>query len=254
MPLFQTLVLISFLGLSSAFSPTTLSNCLQRQYPIPSQIQVLSTGKPDAGAVESEVEALLRKAKELRAEAQEDEEHLHSKLIQKKTLHDQELDDAINQLFPLDDEHNSDVIVQNLRKCQFSTDKMKDVVTRIHEREVAARGLQHVESKTQSDTGNVKFEVVSSPDELELQKMTGLVDRLTAAAEVLDEEYWKEKRIQGEDLKLHHTDVVHWTKGDLAKILKQKAGNLGREHTDQFKKRSSDYYDAARRKKSDSDK
>ena len=260
------LISIKWISYSTAFIPTTLSTYRRkneaRKMGFDVQTYVASTETSDAGAMESEVEALLRKARELRAEAEAAEEHLHSELILKKTLHDVELDDAIQQLFPPlsqrvsqeNDAHIVNTIVENVRQHQFSTEKLKNIVTRLHEREVAARGLQHVECKTQSDTGHVKFEVVSEPDEAELEKVVGLVDWLTEAAEVIDEEFWKEKRTHGEKLKLHHSDMIHWTKGNLAKILKERAGFLGREHTDQFKNRLAEYYNAARRKKQKSDR
>lgn len=238
-----------------------------------------STEYPDREKVrsesESEIDALLRKARELRAEAQAEEEQLHSTLIEKKLCHDEEMDDAINQIFyprlqlrkqnqsnanigheePLD-YGDKEHIVHRLRQCQFSTEKLKDIVTRLHEREIKARGLQHVETKRYGEVGkHVKFEVVKSPneDKEELQKVVGLVDRLIAAAAVIDEDYWKEKRVQGEKMKLHHSDIEHWTMGNLAKILKDRADNLGREHSEQFKTRLAEYYEAARRKDIDDD-
>ena len=210
-----------------------------------------ATATDNAGfeAKESEVEKLLRKARELRQEAEAAEEDLHSTLIEKKSSHDQEVDAAIAKLFPQQgpDEHVQH-LVDRLHECQFSTSKLQDVVTRLHEREIAARGLKHVESKKHGDSGHVSFEVVSSPNESELHKVDGLVNTLIQAASLVDEEYWKKKRVQGEKLKLHHSDKIHWTTGNLASILKERAGFLGREHSEQFQKRMAEYYEAARRK------
>lgn len=248
---------------------------------VPPQTFVVSQSFPRSGrqsslqsTTESEVEALLRKARELRAQAQQDEAQLHSTLIEKKQEHDNDTDAVIDKLFPASDGYlpklkiDADdkqkeayrqkegqivnAIVDRLHQHQYSTDKLKDVVSRLVEREVSARGLKHVEPNTLQ--GHVAFEVVASPNDEELKRVEGLAERLVEAAKVIDEEYWKEKRVKGEDLKLHHSDVIHWTTGNLSTILKEKLGFLGREHDEQFKKRSEDYYEAARRKDKDEKK
>jgi len=240
----------------NAFSPTVSTGygLNDKNILILTRAYGTATDNTESGAVESEVERLLRKARELRQEAEAAEVGLHSDLIDKKCSHDQKIDAAIDQLFPSSDlkAHNGEefyvqAVVERLREHKFSTDKLKDVVGRLHEREVAARGLQHVESKT-LQAGHVFFEVVSSPDENKLHEVEGLVGTLVDAAKIIDEEYWKKKRVEGEKLKLHNSDKAHWTTGNLATILGEKVGFLGREHSEQFKKRMAEYYEAARKK------
>lgn len=231
---------------ANVFNTNTIHEIRSSYYSILSATATDNTGFE---AKESEIEKLLRKARELRQEAEAAEKDLHSTLIDKKSCHDQEIDTAIAKLFPHQgtDEHVQHV-VDRLHECQFSTKKLQDVVTRLHEREIAARGLKHVESKKHDDSGHVSFEVVSSPNESELHKVNGLVDTLIEAASLVDEEYWKKKRVQGEKLKLHHSDKIHWTTGNLASILQERVGFLGREHSEQFQKRMAEYYESARRK------
>lgn len=246
----------------SAFSPTvTRSNLSSHKDTLDLTKRFgTATDSTEPGAVESEVEKLLRKARELRQEAEAAEEGLHNDLIEKKSSRDQKLDAAIDQLFPSIELKSKNAenffvqtVVERLHEHKFSTDKLQDVVERLHEREVAARGLQHVESKKMS-AGHVLFEVVSSPDEKKLGEVEGLIDALVEAAKIIDEEYWKKKRVEGEKIKLHHSDKVHWTTGDLASILKERGAFLGREHSEQFQKRMAEYYEAARKKDEPKDK
>jgi len=210
---------------------------------------------------ESEAAKLLSYAKQIRAEAQAAEDQLHSSLIDKKSSHDKEMDAAIDKIFlPLsvserdnDNKEGKELLLisdvaQRLREIHYSTDKLKEIVIRLHERGVSARGLKHVESRKSSGSQRVVFEVVSSPNQMEFEKIQGLTDRLIAAAELLDKEFLEENTIRGEKVKLHQTERVTWTKGQLCSKLKEKANFLEREHSDQFKNRQKEYYDAAVKK------
>ena len=57
----------------------------------------------------------------------------------------------------------------------------------------------------------------------------------------------KNKQTKG-DKTSHHSEIMHWAAGDMAKTLSEKAKELRREHDGQFKKRQQEFYDAARKK------
>ena len=151
---------------------------------------------------ETEAERLLRKVRELRKEVKAGEDELHTTLIQRKKTRDAATDSTIAQLFPIvkaadgDDVAGGDgicALCDRLRERRLAADVLVRVVERLHEREVAARGLEHVEPSVHHD--QVTFVRVSQPDEAELRKVQGLVDRLIEAAEVLDGEFIEEKSV-----------------------------------------------------------
>jgi hypothetical protein len=170
--------------------------------PVPNTVQ---PAHPN-GAVElratadTEAERLLRKVRELRKEAKAGEDELHTTLIQRKKTRDAATDSIIAQLFPIvkvadgNDVSGGDgvcALCDRLRERRLAADVLVRVVERLHEREVAARGLEHVEPSVHHD--QVTFVRVAQPDEAELRKVQGLVDRLIEAAEVLDGEFIEEK-------------------------------------------------------------
>lgn len=198
-------------------------------------------------ATETEAEKLLRKAAELRKQVQDEEHEVHSTLLQRKKTRDAATDANIAQLFPGDsDDDGVCALCARLRDKRLATDMLERIVERLHEREVAARGLEHVEPSMHHD--QVSFKRVAQPNEAELSKIQGLVDRLIEAAEVLDKEFIEQKSKC--DGKITHSDIMHWGGGNTATILKDKAKDLGREHDEQFRKRLESFYDAAKRKHS----
>jgi len=206
----------------------------------------------DGGKQESEAEKLLRKARQLASEAAADEEVLRASLCEKKSSRNAKTDAFIDKLFPVETEADKDDVdvVNRLRAKSPSTDFLCRVVERLHEREIAAKGLQHVESS--SDTDHSQFRVVADPDEAELCRVEGLIDRIVVAAVTLDQERMARKSASGgEEGVVHHSEQVHWAAGNVGKILKDKVGDLRREHDDQFQKRQKSFYDAAKRKDKD---
>ena len=194
----------------------------------------------------SDAEALLAKARALREQAEEEEHKLHSTLIEKKNCQNVETDNVIQKLFPLNEEKvESDSAIKALAKRieehKLSTVMLERVVERLHEREIAARGLEHVEPSNHHD--QVQFIRVAKPQQEDLVRVQGLIQRLIDAAEVVDEKYLKREQNH------HHVDASHWSRGNLSKVLKEKAHFLGREHEDEFKKRLEEFYEAARKKK-----
>mmetsp|Transcript_22747 Transcript_22747/g.47244 ORF Transcript_22747/g.47244 Transcript_22747/m.47244 type:complete len:273 (+) Transcript_22747:391-1209(+) len=209
-----------------------------------------SSSKLSATAAESEAEALLRRARELKAAAAEAEKQVHNTLLDKKAQRDAETDKVIDNFFPHGGTDSSDMdldaLVHRIKTKRPSSDLLLRVVDRLHEREVAAQGLAHVEPSVHHD--HTEFQVVKSEvDEKELNRVSGLIDRLIDAANVLDEEWYKEKAAKGEKYKTHN-ELVHWSAGDVAKTLQEKAKDLRREHDETFKKRQEEYYAAARKK------
>lgn len=143
-------------------------------------------------ATETDAEQLLRKAAELRKQVQDEEHEVHSTLLQRKKTRDAATDAHIAQLFPGDSADDGVcALCARLRDKRLATDMLERIVERLHEREVAARGLEHVEPSMHHD--QVSFKRVAQPDEAELIKIQGLVDRLIEAAEVLDKEFIEQK-------------------------------------------------------------
>lgn len=189
-------------------------------------------------------EELLAKARALRQEAEAEESSLHSTLLQNKSKRDQETDELIKDLFS---NRNVRQVASKIQERRLSSMMLERVVDRLNEREIAARGLDHVEHGHSTGT----FERVREKDDKELKMVEGLIQTLIQAAEVVDETVLKEraeKEKRGEHVR-HTVDVTHWSSGALGKLLKEKAKFLGREHDEQWKKRMEDYYKATKKKK-----
>lgn len=191
----------------------------------------------------TDVEALLAKVRALREAAASAEGELQSDLLQKKKTKDDATDLIIEQLFPSAGDDGTALLCDRLREKRLASSMLVQIVERIHEREVAARGLEHVEHSVKQN--KVTFERVAKEDEAELAKVQGLVSRLIGAAEVLDKEFFEAKS-QGNE-KITNADLMHWGGGDMAGIIKQKAKELGREQSEQFQKRQQSFFDAATR-------
>lgn len=219
-----------------AFAPPTVTTTAHSPGKLAAPLH--ATAKADA-------ERLLRKARELREAVKESEDELHSTLIQRKKARDAATDSIIAELFPSPEEDDGTcALCDRLRQKRLASDMLVRIVERLHEREVAARGMEHVEPSLHHD--QVTFKRVAEPNETELVKIQGLVDRLTQAAEVLDKEFIEEKSECGGVIT--HADIMHWGGGDIAGIIKDKANELGREHDEQFQKRLESFYEAAKRK------
>lgn len=189
-------------------------------------------------------EELLAKAHALRQEAEAEESSLHSTLLQNKSKRDQETDEVIKDLFS---NRNVRQVASKIQERRLSSMMLERVVDRLNEREIAARGLDHVEHGHSTGT----FERVREKDDKELKMVEGLIQTLIQAAEVVDEIVLKEraeKEKRGENVR-HTVDFTHWSSGELGKHLREKAKFLGREHDEQWKKRMEDYYKAAKKKK-----
>ena len=192
-----------------------------------------------------DAEALLRKARQLKLEAEAAEQALHKDLLEKKQCKDSDLDDCVDFLFPANG-NSMEGLVNRLKESHWSTDKLMQITKRIHEREISAQGKGYVQASLHRD--RTKFEKVSAVNREDLARVEGLIDRLIEAAEFIDEEYMAERRKSKEPKHLSHVDMDHWTVGDLAGNLRRQVGELRREHEDQFQQRLESFYEAQRKK------
>lgn len=208
---------------------------------------VLTSSSLSMSAI-SDAEEMLRKAKELRAQAEAEESNLHHTLLQKKNAQDEESDRIIDEILPSDLPPGQEGVFQvadALSEKRLSASCLVKVVKRLHEREIAAKGLAHVESSIHHT--HVKFEKVSKTDDDELKRVGGLIQVLIDAAAVLDDRVRTENEEKGRVK--HHVDREHWSSGELSQKLSDKVHFLGREHDEQFKSRLEEYYEAARKDK-----
>lgn len=225
-----------------------LSACFVESF-APLRVGTLANTKRNASSLSmsalSDAQALLAKARALREQADSDEHELHSTLIEKKKCQNSETDAVIEKLFPLNEADDSgpaavQARANRIEDLKLSTDMLKKVVERLHEREISARGLEHIESS--QNEKQVKFVKVESANEEELERVQGLILKLIAAADKIDEKYLKDEQ------KHHNADTSHWSRGSLGKVLTEKHHFLSREHDDSFKKRTKEYYEAAKKK------
>jgi hypothetical protein len=238
-----TILIATACSYSQAFTPTIILKTT------PSGATTAFT-RLHATEAETEVERLRRKARELLEEVKVAEDQLHSNLIQKKTTRDATTDSIIAYLFPSDDDGSVCELAGRLRTKRLASDTLVQIVERLHEREVAARGLEHVEP-SHHDQGGVTFKRVAEVNEAELNALQGCLDRLIEAAEVLDKEFINQKTECSQQIT--HSDIMHWGGGNISGIMKDKAKALGREHDEQFQKRLESFYEAAKRKHSKDD-
>lgn len=163
--------------------------------PLPCRIAVENCVSALHATAETDAERLLRKARELREAVKTGEDELHTALLEKKKTRDAATDSIIAQLFPNNPKDGDDggvcALCERLREKRLALDMLVRVVERLHEREVAARGLEHVEPSIHHD--NVTFKRVAQADDMELLYVQGLVDQLIEAAEILDSEFIRQK-------------------------------------------------------------
>lgn len=237
----MAVIAICLVNSGFAFTPTNIQqqqHTITRSYPF----------YPQRMTKEDDAQELLRKARELRQQAEEEENNLHKTLVTKKQEQAVQTDGIIDDIFPVHlpkGQAGIWKVAEVLEQKRFSAPCLERVVERLHEREIAARGLEHVEPSLHHP--NVKFERVADVNEEELRRVQGLIQLLIDAAAIVDEKVLKERHEKG--TATHHVDSTHWCSGELSKRLTEKAHFLGREHEEQFKSRLEEFYEAARRKK-----
>lgn len=196
----------------------------------------------------SEAQRLLQKARQLKAEAEAEAQALHETLLDQKQVKEKQLDKCIDALFPPSSPNDIPALVARLKELKYSTDKLLEIIVRLHEREMKAKGIHQVEAFFQHDT-HTGFERVSCEvNEAEVERISGMIDSLIAAAEQIDEEYMAEKRKSKNPKYLSHVEIEHWTVGECAATLSGKIRELRREHEQQFQERLRSFYEAQRKK------
>mmetsp|Transcript_41020 Transcript_41020/g.47947 ORF Transcript_41020/g.47947 Transcript_41020/m.47947 type:complete len:247 (-) Transcript_41020:173-913(-) len=187
----------------------------------------------------AEVEALLARARALRVDAESAEKDLQKNVIDKKSNKNSELDKNIDSLF-----FSGSEPIDKLRDKRLATDCLVGIVQRLHEREMIAKGLSHVEAVV-GDSDNMDFELVSTTDEEEVVRLEGLIDKLLETSAVLDNEF-RERESGNSSEKT--ADWSHYTHGQLEDTLREKANNVRREQSDQFKRRQEEFKESVVRK------
>jgi hypothetical protein len=207
---------------------------------ITSRISILLVSKQDdSTSTESEAEGFLRMARELREQAQHDEQKVHKELHAKRTAGDQQLDHWIKEL--LEHGKGTAAIVDGLHEKRPSMETLEHVVDRLHKRHIIALGKEHVQSEI--STTDAAFErVTHTKDEEEADRLIGLVESLLAAVQVLDEE------LQKKGAPIAHAESQHWGGDQTAQQLNNRWRELRREHEEQYLKRQESIVEAQRRK------
>lgn len=179
---------------------------------------------------ETEVEKLLRMAKELRAQAEQSEKNVHVKLADQKTDRNARLDGLVKHLFYGDGGtsiHGQAIVVQRLRAKKPSMDTLEKLVDRLDDLRDTALGYEHVE------TNNDKFERVSGEkNEMEALRIDTLTEGLLGALQVLDDEFQKKKK--GGTVTV--SELGHGG-GKSSKELRQRLKEKRRERDEQFQER-----------------
>ena len=210
---------------SWVFSPST--SCLGSTTPNPS----------------ADIERLLQKARDLRAQAQQDEHQVHVSMAKKQAVEDTKTDQLIDYLF-FDPTGGS--LVDRLHQKKLSIDTLERIVDRLDQREVIAEGNEHVQLVLKD--GLVTYERSSCQNEEERVKIQGKIEELIKGVSVLDEEFRQEKNTKGE-IYVAHTEDQHWGSDRRAERLTNRAHEIRREREDQFQKRLEEFNEAQRIKK-----
>jgi len=198
---------------------------------------------------ETEAERLLRKARELRAAAEQDEQKVHGELTQKKAKKNAQTDAFIDELFF--DDTTSSSLVDRLRAKRLGMRTLESIIDRLDERLVTAQGMDHVEFKMVGD--KAEFQRTQKKDEAELARLEGKIDELIQAQAVLDQEFLTKKQAKGENF-VAHAEEEHWGGGKCAVQLQDRIKQRQRQRSEQFQKRMEEFREAQRRKDDDDHK
>ena len=197
----------------------------------------------EISAEESEAERLLRKARELRAQAEKEEQQIHKDMAEKKASQDEQTDQLIDALFTT----SGTSLVDGLRNKRLCCETLETIVDRLDERCVIAEGQEHVEARVGNDRTDFQ-RIVDDRDEEELANLKDMIDAFIAAVKVLDEEFMKEKQSKGEAY-VSHTEEQHWGGGKEAERLTNRLKENQREREEQYQKRQEEFFEAQRIKK-----
>uniref|UniRef100_A0A7S4AUW3 Uncharacterized protein n=1 Tax=Pseudo-nitzschia australis TaxID=44445 RepID=A0A7S4AUW3_9STRA len=190
---------------------------------------------------ETEVERLLRMARELRAQAEESEKKVHEKLADKKADSEVRLGTLLNHLF-YDGTKGNDVgkagtvinekciVVERLRSKKPSIETLEKLVDWLGDRRDVALGYEHVEAR-----GDAFVNVRGKKDEVEAERLGNLTFLLLDSLEVIDSE---NRKSDG-----------HLGGGHNSADLKRRLSEKNRERDEQFLERQASFREAQSIKK-----
>ena len=188
---------------------------------------------------ETEVEKLLRMARELRAQAEESEKQVHEQLEDKRADKEVRLGGLLNFLFydgtkgkdvggPDTAINNRSVVVEKLMEKNPSRATLEQFVDWLDDRRGLALGYEHVEQKEDGTYANVK----GREDRAEADRMFALTETLLDALEVIDSNPQKKK------------NDGHLGGGDNATSLRQRLRAKRRENDEQYLERQQSFVEA----------
>ena len=180
---------------------------------------------------------LLSQAKKLREQANSDETQVHTTLLHKKRMQDEETDAIIQHVF-LSNEHDptSPLVTPKITAARIHSKRLSlPCLERIVDR------LQFLESEAVQGRDHMQHSKKKKESTLlwmdnKIQPMRRL---LLDAAQVLDE---------GTEQDSSHQSC-RWVAGKLYASLNERVHFLQREHEAQFRKRQEEFFQAAKRKK-----
>lgn len=186
---------------------------------------------------ETEVEKLLRMARELRAQAEESEKEVHVKRADSKADQETRFGNLLNLLFydgtkgkdigtPDTAINKQNVIVKNLRSKNPSVDTLEKFVDWMDDRRDAALGYERIGETSEGKYANVRGE----KDEAEADRLFRLTESLLDALAVIDEQ--------------PERDNGHLGGGKNASDLRQRLRQKRRERDAQFLERQQSIVDA----------
>jgi len=186
---------------------------------------------------ETEIEKLLRMARELRAQAEESEKEVKVKNADKKANKEDRLGGLLNHLFydgtkgddigtPGKNINQPPIVVERLKSKKPSVDTLEKFVDWMDDRRDQALGNEHVESKGGGAFGNVR----SKKDDAEAERLYHLTERLLEALEVIDSE--------------NNPDDGHLGGGRNSADLRQRLKQKRRVRDSQFLKRQNAFVEA----------
>lgn len=231
--------LLATTKLSVAFVPAPQAR--RKKIPVSQKTHSRSVTSLFSSPLASEAERMLKKARELRQSALEEENRVHVSLAQKRALENSKTDALIDCLF-FDQSGGS--LVDRLHKKNLSIDTLEKIVDRLDEREAIAEGKDHVQLVYRND-GASAFDRASLHNEDEMEMLGGKIEELIKGVSILDEEFRKEKNSKGEPY-VAHTEDQHWGSDRRAERLSNRAHEIRRERDDQFQKRLQEFYEAQR--------
>ena len=200
---------------------------------------------------ESEAERLLRLARKLRQQAEEEEQNVHEHLYQKKRKEDEQLDQWIENLSLAEasKKNRHAQIVKQLKDRKPCMDTLERIVDRLHEHHLVASGHECVQAPSKEGKSHISsVQRVHHPkDDDRVQKIELQAEALFEAIDVVDDELHRLHR--GESSDPAHAESRHWGGDQRAKQLRNRWHGLLREHAEQFLKRQASFVEAQRVKK-----